>query len=152
MADISVLNLTGEDLNIADSYVRSLVPSSADPTTNKLATMADVGGSAGGLTFERLWRNPSPTSVFSAKAVEISNLSEYKLLYIDFRLTASDATKVNIVVPILRNNYIVEHVPSSSTIYTRNLTPLYTQTSVYFSNGNPNSSCLIPFDIYGIKH
>ena len=44
MADISTLNLNETDYNIKDAYVRSLIPSTADPTTNKLATMADTSG------------------------------------------------------------------------------------------------------------
>lgn len=48
MNDISKLNLGSDvDYNIKDAYMRSLVPSNADPTTNKLATMSDVSGGGG---------------------------------------------------------------------------------------------------------
>ena len=48
MADISKLNFGDNvDRNVKDAYVRSLIPASADPTSNKLATMADVGGGGG---------------------------------------------------------------------------------------------------------
>ena len=51
MADISKINPNGTEYDLKDAYVRSLVPSNADPTSNKLATMADVGGGGGAFSF-----------------------------------------------------------------------------------------------------
>lgn len=50
MGDISKLNLTGSDLDIKDSFMRSITPSTAS-TSNKLATIADVSGGGGGSGF-----------------------------------------------------------------------------------------------------
>ena len=91
MADISKLDF-GDNVerDVKDAYVRSLIPASADPASNMLATMADVGGGGGGF-------NPTLISDFTSTDFSFSvegKHDRYLLIILSTFYTGSYQTTV----------------------------------------------------------
>lgn len=160
MAEISKLNLTGSDLDIKDAYMRSLVPSNADPTSNKLATIADISGDGGGLTMEQIWNNPNIYSGFSGKIATSKPISDYKFLIIRVKEGANYNRYSNgiVITDSTLNQYIQMY--NVDNIYTRAFyisnNELYADNYASFRNipnSNVGSSAdfIIPITVYGIK-
>lgn len=103
-----------------------------------------------------LWTNSSTTAAFAPQTLTL-DLSQYKLILIQFRI--STTTSSYVVVPFVPTGYdqiAIGKGQSNPTIFTRLLTVRQANVQFYAAyssqdSSNPLNTTMIPFRIYGIK-
>lgn len=140
----------------------SALTSETDPTVPahvKSITQEEIAkwNASGGVKFDLLWTNPTPTTSMSAKTVNLDVTGEYPMFLLLSRYSASDGTWVSSIMPNGQTGRIqlVGSTYQGSRMVTINGSTAtfgagtYNNTSV--SNSHTDNNYAIPVYIYGIK-